>query len=220
MKNTKRFIAVALMAIMMLGATFTAMAANRSMKELTAAEKIAKMKIGVYYKVKVPDGVPNAEKIKILDITDEKIIASAYDRNEYVDNFVVPDIQKNDLKPEKKDTTVISLARQPFDVQGVKSGEVTLQLVGDSVKGCKGHLMAVSHYNTTTQKWEQMDKYSEIDENGCFTIEFNSYSPIQISVLNISREYLSDPDVRVKKTTMTPQQVLAGAETKAPKMGE
>ena len=218
MKSTKRLIAVALMAIMMLGATFTAMAANDSMKELTAAEKIAKMKIGVYYKVTVPAGVPNADKITIAKITDEKIIASAYDRNEYVDNFVVPAIQ-NDLKPEKKNTTVISLARQLFDVQGVKSGEVTLAL-GDNAKGDKGHLVVVSHYNTTTQKWEQMDKYAEIDENGCITIEFNSYSPILISVLNISREYLSDPNNHVKKTTMTPQQVLAGAETKAPKMGE
>ena len=37
MKSTKRLVAIVLMAIMMLGATFTAMAANGSMKELTDA---------------------------------------------------------------------------------------------------------------------------------------------------------------------------------------
>ena len=218
MKNTKRFIAVALMAIMMLGATFTAMAANSSMKELTDAEKVANMKIGVYFKVTVPAGVPNADKITIAEITDEKIIASAYDRSEYVASVVTQDIQKS-VKPEMN-VDVKVLARQIFDVQGVKSGQVTLAL-GDNAKSYKGHLVVASHYNTTTQKWEQMDKLPEIDENGCITINFNSYSPIMISVLNISEKYLkTDGKYSVEKTTMTPQQVLTGAETKSPKMGE
>lgn len=218
MKNTKRFIAVALMAIMMLGATFTAMAANGSMEEITAAEKVANMKIGVYFKVTVPAGVPNADKITIAEITDEKIIASAYDRSEYVASVVTQDIQK-DIKPEKN-VDVIVVARQIFDVQGVKSGQVTLSL-GESGKDYKGRLVVASHYNTTTQKWEQMDKLPEIDENGCITINFNSYSPIMISVLNINKGYLKPGSkYLVEETTMNPQQVLEGADTKSPKMGE
>ena len=218
MKNTKRFIAVALMAIMMLGATFTAMAANSSMKELTDAQKVVEMGKGVYFKVTVPASIPNADKITIADITDEKILASAYDRSEYVADVVVQDIQK-DIKPEKN-VDVKVLAVQIFDVQGVKSGQVTLSL-GEPGKDYKGHLVVASHYNTTTQKWEQMDKLPEVDENGCITINFNSYSPIMISVLNINEGYLKPGSkYLVEKTTMTPQQVLEGADTKSPKMGE
>lgn len=209
MKSTKRLVAIVLMAIMMLGATFTAMAANGSMKELTDAEKLENLKIGVYFKVTVLDG--NAS---IADITDKETLLKIYDRNEYVANKLTQDIQKN-LKPEKKDTEVKVLARQYFDVQKSAGGEVTLSLGDVAKRNYKGHSVVVSHYNTTTQKWEQMMPLPEIDGEGRLKIKFDSYSPILISVLNISNEYLKPGSGYSGGGIHT-----SGADNKSPKMGE
>ena len=210
MKSTKRLVAIVLMAIMMLGATFTAMAANGSMGELTADKKIEEMKkLGVYFKVTVPAG-----DASIAEVTDKEMILKAYDRNIYVANDVALDIQK-DLKPEKKDTEVKVLARQLFDVQKRTGGEVTLSLGDVAKRNYKGHLVVVSHYNTTTQKWEQMMPLAKVDSEGCIKIKFDSYSPILISVLNISEEYLKPDSKYLGGGIDTP-----GADNKSPKMGE
>lgn len=99
-----------------------------------------------------------------------------------------------------------------FDVQGVKSGEVTIKL-GDysdtgsvlNMKDFAGYLVVVSHYNETTGKWEKMDKLAEVDENGCITINFSSYSPIIIHLTNFTAADLAaNSGISVYKTTMTP----------------
>ena len=50
-----------------------------------------------------------------------------------------------------------------------------------------------------------MPKFAEVDANGCITIEFSSYSPIVLSVLNITAADLAaDAGVAVYKTTYEP----------------
>ena len=111
-----------------------------------------------------------------------------------------------------------------IDMQGITSGEVTVQLQdqgGYKVDEMKGRLAVVCHMNTTTGKWEQMKDLALVDDNGCVTFSFNSYSPILITVTNVKPADLkADSGITIKEATMTPQQVVAGDTTKSPKMGE
>lgn len=115
-----------------------------------------------------------------------------------------------------------------FDVQGVKSGQVTVQLKdeeGFAVKDYIGHLVMVLHYDGTG--WEPMDKYAVIDEKGCLTFEFKSYSPIILSILEFTIDDLTEEQKvsEVQATTYAPKQALVetapeAGGAKAPKTGD
>lgn len=103
-----------------------------------------------------------------------------------------------------------------FDVQGVESGQVTVHL-GDegkyfSASNAAGTLVAVSHYNTVTEEWETMDDFAVIDENGNVTFEFESYSPVLLTVLRESVEWVEStnhtPEITYLETTYAPAQTL------------
>lgn len=216
MKKTKKLVAILLMAVMMLGVAGTAMADNSSMWEPDDEYKLSWASAYVYSNAKIAAGSGSISKV-----TDKKVLTSAFDQTGAVDDFIF-----EKLRLETKNEKYIYICETIlFDVQGITSGEVTVQLQDEGAfkaANYKKCLAVVSHYNVTTGKWEQMDKLAEIDENGCVTFKFNSYSPIMISIMNVKSEDLKEGSAyaNVQKVTMTPQQVVAGAATKSPKMGE
>ncbi len=109
MKNTKRFIAVALMAIMMLGATFTAMAANESVYEPTEQEKLDWVAEYVYSSAKIAAGAGSIAKV-----TDKKVLTSAFDQTVAVEDSIF-----EKLRLETKNEKYIYISRTIlFDVPG------------------------------------------------------------------------------------------------------
>lgn len=99
-----------------------------------------------------------------------------------------------------------------IDVQGIESGQVTVHL-GDEgdfkTSDFIGHLVYVSHYNMETGEWEVMDDFAVIDENGNVTFEFESYSPVLLSVLATSTENIADAEgFTLLETTYKPVQTL------------
>ncbi len=218
MKSTKKLVSLLLVAVMAIGMAMTAFAANESMEYTgpTDAQKIERMKASVYSNAKIAAG-----KGTISEVTDEKVLASAYDQENAVWDYLADQVES-----QLKDANgyVYISKKTLIDVQGITSGEVTVQLFDQGkfkVNSVKGHLAVVSHYNVTTGKWEQMKDLALIDDNGCVTFSFNSYSPIMISVLNIKPSDLKEgTGLTIKQVNMAPQQVVAGKTVKAPKMGE
>ena len=101
-------------------------------------------------------------------------------------------------------------------MQGVESGQVTVHL-GDegkyfSASNAAGTLVAVSHYNTVTEEWETMDDFAVIEENGNVTFEFESYSPVLLTVLWETAEWVEStnhtPEITYLETTYAPAQTL------------
>lgn len=218
MKSTKKLVSLLLVVVMAIGMTMTAFAANNSMTipEMTREDKVTFMTYYVYANAKVAAGQGT-----IAAITDEDILVSAYNQSDVVDTYVY-DTMDSLLKDSSKYAYVQS--RTLIDVQGITSGEVTVQLQDQGVykvNKMKGCLAVVCHMNTTTGKWEQMKDLALVDDNGCVTFSFNSYSPILITVTNVKPADLkADSGITIKEATMTPQQVVAGDTTKSPKMGE
>ncbi len=202
----------------------------------TVEEKVTEISSKVQANAKVAAGSGT-----VAPITDKEVLAKVYDQSAKVESFVNATLTTK-LEDEAKEVEV--KGETLIDVQGVSSGEVTVQLQdqGDyKVSDMKGHLAIVSHLNMTTGEWEQMKDLALIDENGCVTFSFNSYSPIMISVTNLTpADFKKDAGVTVKQATMTPQQVKSQgtdapngtieptqsgnttepAKVKAPKMGE
>jgi hypothetical protein len=73
-----------------------------------------------------------------------------------------------------------------------------------------------------------MSDFAEIDENGCITIKFDSYSPILVAITDAKKDTLTDDSkakVSVATTTYTPtqttvEQAAAAKAAKAPKTDE
>lgn len=218
MKSTKKLVSLLLVAVMAIGMAMTAFAANESMEYTgpTEANKVAWAKQSVYANAKIAAG-----KGTISEVTDEKVLASVYDQDDVIWDYLFDKVETQ-LKGENTFAYISCISL--FDVQGITSGEVTVQLFDQGnfkVSNAKGHLAVVSHYNVSTGKWEQMKDLALIDDNGCVTFSFNSYSPIMISVLNIKPSDLKEgTNLTVKQVNMAPQQVVAGETVKAPKMGE
>lgn len=218
MKSTKKLVSLLLVAVMAIGMTMTVFATNNSMTipEMTQEQKVSFMTYYVYANAKVAAGQGT-----IATITDKDILASAYDQTEVVDDYVYKTMRSL-LKDSSKYAYTYSYTL--IDMQGITSGEVTVQLQdqgGYKLDEMKGRLAVVCHMNTTTGKWEQMKDLALVDDNGCVTFSFNSYSPILITVTNVKPADLkADSGITIKEATMTPQQVVAGDTTKSPKMGE
>lgn len=204
-KMSKKFMALLLIAVMTLGMSMTAFAAENESPEYdftwtlsTEQEKLNYFAKYVYSNVSVPVGVGSISKI-----TDAGMQAKVAEQATAVWNKYTDKIK---LKEEGNIAcTVWDLA---FSVDGVKSGQVTLQLNdegGFKVSDWTGYLVIVSHYNEATGQWEEMNKFAEIDSKGCITIEFSSYSPILLSITNITAADLAeDSGIAVYKTTYEP----------------
>ena len=215
MKNNKRLLSILLVAVMAIGMTMTAIAAtNGSMNYQgpTDEDKVAWVNNYVYSNATIAAGQGTIAKV-----TDKEVLVSAYNQSDEIYGFVWQKVGAV-LKDNNQEAYVTDYVL--FDVQGVTSGEVTVQLKDEGLADAKGMLAVVSHYNASTKKWEQMDKLAEIDDQCRVTFNFNSYSPILISVTNVKASDLKENSgFGIQKATMTPQQVASGA-AKAPKMGE
>ncbi len=222
-KMSKKFMALLLVAIMTMGLSMTAFAADNNSPSATPVDekdwyqewynqwlttdqdKDAYFAKYVYDTVSVPVGIGSVAKITDKDMQHKVIdqIKAVFDQY----NATV----KLKEKANAYNGSYI-IWEWAFDVQGVKSGEVTLKLSDNSAIGGTfkvsdfvGNLVVVSHYNEATGKWEQMDKLAEIDANGCITINFSSYSPIVLHMTNFKASDLApDSGISVYKTTMTP----------------
>ncbi len=209
-KMSKKFMALLLIAVMTLGMSMTAFAAENDSPSGTEYEydytwtfKTDEAKLNyfaqcVYSNVSVPVGVGSISKI-----TDAGMQAKVADQATVVWNKYVDKIKLKDST--RMACTVWDLA---FSVDGVKSGQVTLQLNDEGnfkASDWVEHLVVVSHYNEATGQWEEMNKFAEIDSKGCITIEFSSYSPILLSITNITAADLAeDSGIAVYKTTYEP----------------
>ncbi|MDY5775061.1 MAG: hypothetical protein SPK14_04450 [Lachnospiraceae bacterium] len=208
-KMSKKFMALLLIAVMTLGMGMTAFAAengspsgteyDNSWKWSSEQDKLDYFAHYVYSNVSVPVGVGSISKI-----TDAGMQAKVGDQIATVWNKYADKIK---LKDDIKDEAYIAWD-YAFSVDGVKSGQVTLQLNDEGrfkVANYINHLVIVSHYNEATGQWEEMSKFAEIDSKGCITIEFSSYSPILLSITNITAADLAaDAGVAVYKTTYEP----------------
>ncbi len=204
-KMSKKFMALLLIAVMTLGMSMTAFAAENNSpsgneytwKWSSEQEKLDYFAQCVYSNVSVPVGIGSIAKI-----TDPAMKAKV---SEQISNIW----NKYDGKIKTRNNKYVWSAQAlAFDVQGVKSGQVTLKLNDEGsfkVANYINHLVIVSHYNEATGQWEEMKKFAEIDSKGCITIEFSSYSPIVLNVLNITEAHLAaDAGVAVYKTTYKP----------------
>lgn len=208
-KMSKKFMALLLIAVMTLGMSMTAFAEENGSPSASEyddyvytwendQEKLDYFAQCVYSNVSVPVGIGSIAKI-----TDPAMQAKVSDQ-------IINIWNKYDGKIKTKDNkyAVTYYDAFAFDVQGVKSGQVTLKLNDEGsfkTEDVINHLVIVSHYNETTGQWEEMGKFAEIDANGCITIEFSSYSPIILNILNITAADLAeDAGVAVYKTTYEP----------------
>lgn len=206
-KMSKKFMALLLIAVMTLGMSMTAFAEENNSPSgteynpwtlTTDEDKLNYFATYVYSNVSVPVGAGSISKI-----TDAGMQAKVADQVTVVYN-------KYNGKIKLKDSTKRAWTDWDFafSVDGVKSGQVTLQLNdenGFKVSDWIDHLVIVSHYNEATGQWEEMSKFAEIDSKGCITIEFSSYSPILLSITNITAADLAaDAGVAVYKTTYEP----------------
>lgn len=208
-KMSKKFMALLLIAVMTLGMSMTAFAAENGSPSGTEyepdytwnwsseQEKLDFFAECVYSNVSVPVGIGSIAKI-----TDAGMQAKVADQYNNISNKY-----NGKIKTQNNEDALV-VQNLAFDVQGVKSGQVTLKLNDEGnfkVAYFINHLVIVSHYNETTGQWEEMPKFAEVDANGCITIEFSSYSPILLSITNITAADLAaDAGVAVYKTTYEP----------------
>ena len=215
----KKIFALIVAAVMCLGMSMTAFAAtNDSPSVPNESPDVGDIyEERVFSNVKIAAGQGSVEKI-----TDEDLQAIILERmaelnsgDTFKDYAYTHEFMFGEHEVSITLTPFISMS-YGFDVQGIKSGQVTVQLQDQgyfSVSEYVGHLVYVSHYNTETGTWEAMDQFAQIDENGCVTFAFSSYSPVLLSVLNVTPENLEtrvdqDIPVNILETTYEPQQVV------------
>ena len=221
----KKFFALILAAVMCLGMSMTAFAATNDSPSVP--NESPEVSIGdtfanrVYSNVKIAAGQGS-----IQEITEEDLQAIILERVRAIGQWDYFEEYEFTFDYTFGDTT-IQIPSRPyvfwsygFDVQGIESGQVTVQLQDQGnvrISDHIGHLVYVSHYNMETEEWETMDQFAQIDENGCVTFEFESYSPVILSILTVTADDLEnrtneEVPVDVLDTTYTPQQVVAEAE--------
>ena len=218
MKRFSKLTSLILVGIMVLGMALTAVAAVNP-SPMNDAEKAASAKQNFYSKAHISAGAGSIE-----EVTDESVLASAWDHEADVESYI-----RNTLKVQSNKPVWV-YKQFLFDVKGIKSGEVSVQLESAGnfdVNQAKGKLAVVDHYNEATKQWERMkdangnDQLCEIDSEGRITFSFPSYSPIMVSVLNIASSDLKEgATIGVKKYSASPKQVLKTGNSKSPKMGE
>ncbi len=210
MKKLAKITSLLLVGVMVIGMAFTAIAAGSpSAGGQTDPKKV------IYKSAKIAAGGGS-----LAEVTDEAVLASAVNQKS-ANQKAAANLETKDGKKVYVYQCVL------FDVKGVKSGEVTVQLQSEGnfdVNQAKGKAAFVDHYNTATGQWERQkdengnEQVSSIDDNGCLTFKFPSYSPVMVSVLSTSADNIKN--MAVRKVNTNPQQVLTTDNKKSPKMGE
>ena len=143
----------------------------------------------------------SAGKGTIAKITDAKVQQACETRSAEVD------VLASQIETKSKVAEVVKTFA--FDVQGIASGEVTLNIGTENA----GKLVLASHFGG--EAWDNLG-LCEVNEKGDVTVKSDSYSPIMLSVLNITADDLTDEaKADVKTVNYDPQQSV-----KAPKTGD
>lgn len=185
MKRTKKFLAAVLAGVMVLGMSMVALAADN---DSPAVGPSTSENFALWYgesKAKISAGAGT-----LAEITDETTQQLVMERELAILDYVFEnfkDANGNEAGVWKT---------YAFDVQGIASGEVSVELegIGDllaemSTVGVTPTKALVSHYNETTKEWETC--WSDIKmngNNGLITFKFDSYSPILVAVTDATTD--------------------------------
>lgn len=203
MSKVSKMVSLLLVAVMVIGATLTVLAAE-SPAAKTDEEKAQEVLSQVDQSVEaVGDATVSA-------ITDTATLAKADDMLVEADAAIASIADQFTEQPTVLKTLL-------FDVNSA-GGDVTVKNAE-----CAGKLGVATHYNTTTGQIEVMKDLVEFDSQGRGTVHFDSYSPVMIKVLNQTRSALKpDATVGVKAVNLAAPQVDASstATAKTAKMGE
>lgn len=217
----RKFFALIMAAVLCLGMSTTAFAAtNDSPAAPNESPEIDSSTIfaeQVYSNVEIAAGGGYLEKITDMDmqkIIVDRIIGEFSRLAEYTYTYIYTATNPFTGEEEAHSLTENLMPAYffAFDVQGVKSGQVTVHLNDQGnfkVSNFINRLVAVSHYNTKTGEWEVMDDFAVIDKNGNVTFAFDSYSPVLLSVLYTHKdEVANDENYTIMETTYHPTQTL------------
>lgn len=213
MKISKRILTLLLAGIMVFGMAATAMAADNESpsktpgsgnegneaQEPTTAEKFEAVNYG---KVTISAGTGTIAEIK--DETTQKLVV---DQSSVVDEYIAKNFK------DSKGNTAKVYATYAFDVQGVSNGQVSVELgnLDQTVQRLTNLGLTpkayVSHYNTTSKKWESC--WSDI-KDGRITFKFDSYSPIYVAITSVATTNAGEA-VNGIAYTATPTQNVATA---------
>ncbi|MCR5355041.1 MAG: hypothetical protein K6E43_05595 [Lachnospiraceae bacterium] len=223
MKLSKKIITLALAAVMTIGMSTTALASNESPSAYVPQEnKATYASLNKYGKVTIAAGNGS-----IAEITDAAMQEEVLKRAE----AVKADLEKNwkatySYNGKTYDYTPGVLATFAFDVQGVKGGEVSVNLgLPDAVKksfvearkaGTYDFYAYVSHYNVEKKTWEA--QWSKVTDDFNITFKFDSYSPILVVLTNVSKS--ADGSVELAKTATAYNAKPVQTEAKSPKTAD
>ena len=218
MKLSKKIITLALAAVMTIGMSTTALASNESPSAYVPQqeEKTATYAdLNKYGKVTIAAG-----KGSIAEITDSAMQDEVLKRFE----AVKADLEKNWKTTNNSKATVE--ATFVFDVQGVKGGEVSVNLgLSDAHKeyytkarksGTYDLYAYVSHYNVEKKTWES--QWSKVTDDFNITFKFDSYSPILVVLTDASKS--ADGSVELAKTATAYNAKPVQTEAKSPKTAD
>ena len=213
MKLSKKIITLALAAVMTIGMSTTALASNESPSAYVPQdEKATYADLNQYGKVTIAAG-----KGSIAEITDAAMQDEVLKRAE----AVKADLEKNWKATDN--SAAIVLFTFAFDVQGVKGGEVSVNLgLSDADKkglaaAIKSGLYAyVSHYNVEKKTWES--QWSKVSDDFNITFKFDSYSPILVVLTTATKS--ADGSVELAKTATAYNAKPVQTEAKSPKTAD
>ena len=216
MKLSKKIITLALAAVMTIGMSSTAFAANESMDAGSSDYTFNYDDVNIYGGVKIIAG-----KGSIADITDTAIQDKVVARIE----AVIKDLNTNFL--DAQGLSAVSLATFAFDVQDIESGEVTVALdmdqeTIDELNAWKEYYQTdiyayVSHLNAAGE-WETC--FSKVTDDYKLTFKFDSYSPVVIvltdgtqktdgtQLADIALAYNDNPVQQVAKSPKTADNMM------------
>lgn len=224
MKLSKKIITLALAAVMTIGMSTTAFASNESPSVDTSqgGKTATYADLNQYGKVTIAAG-----KGSIAEITDAAMQEEVLKRAE----AVKADLEKNwkatyTFNGKTEEYTPSILATFPFDVQGIKGGEVSVNLgLSDADKkayterrksGLYDLYAYVSHYNVEKKTWEA--QWSKVTDDFNITFKFDSYSPILVVLTNASKS--ADGSVELAKTATAYNAKPVQTEAKSPKTAD
>lgn len=224
MKLSKKIITLALAAVMTIGMSTTALASNESPSAyVPQGEKTATYAdLNQYGKVTIAAG-----KGSIAEITDPAMQEEVLKRSE----AVAADLAKNwkttyTFNGKTYEFIPEVLATFAFDVQGIKGGEVSVNLgLPDAVKksfveerkaGTYDFYAYVSHYNVEKKTWES--QWSKVTDDFNITFKFDSYSPILVVLTDATKS--ADGSVELAKTATAYNANPVQTEAKSPKTAD
>lgn len=217
MKLSKKIITLALAAVMTIGMSTTALASNESPSVDTSqgGKTATYADLNQYGKVTIAAG-----KGSIAEITDPAMQEEVLKRSE----AVRADLLKNFKTAYNSKPQV--LATFAFDVQGIKGGEVSVNLgLSDADKKFYAERRKnesyefyayVSHYNVEKKTWEA--QWSKVTDDFNITFKFDSYSPILVVLTTAAKS--ADGSVELAKTATAYNDKPVQTEAKSPKTAD